>query len=152
MCFDSMLSYLYVVLVIILSFCFVCFLMIRRPPRSTRTDTLFPYTTLFRSVHLPPGRGAACTLPHADFHAVHACRARRLDGRPARPAGQPPRLKTGTRSRSGRGRRPVRHCAPPAQAARPARDLTARSLSPCAGRRSPRPGAVGNRSEEQTSE
>src|SRR3546814_11459591 len=29
---------------------FICFfLMIRRPPRSTRTDTLFPYTTLFRS-------------------------------------------------------------------------------------------------------
>src|SRR3546814_4515436 len=27
----------------------ICFLMIRRPPRSTRTDTLFPYTTLFRS-------------------------------------------------------------------------------------------------------
>src|SRR3546814_5112656 len=27
-----------------------CFLMIRRPPRSTRTDTLFPYTTLFRSL------------------------------------------------------------------------------------------------------
>src|SRR3546814_1043664 len=27
------------------------FLMIRRPPRSTRTDTLFPYTTLFRSEH-----------------------------------------------------------------------------------------------------
>src|SRR3546814_10746998 len=26
-----------------------CFLMIRQPPRSTRTDTLFPYTTLFRS-------------------------------------------------------------------------------------------------------
>src|SRR3546814_3042644 len=30
-------------------FGFVFFLMIRRPPRSTRTDTLFPYTTLFRS-------------------------------------------------------------------------------------------------------
>src|SRR3546814_20805986 len=28
----------------------VFFLMVRRPPRSTRTDTLFPYTTLFRSV------------------------------------------------------------------------------------------------------
>src|SRR3546814_20707274 len=28
---------------------FVFVLMIRRPPRSTRTDTLFPYTTLFRS-------------------------------------------------------------------------------------------------------
>src|SRR3546814_20273709 len=30
-------------------FIFFFFLMIRRPPRSTRTDTLFPYTTLFRS-------------------------------------------------------------------------------------------------------
>src|SRR3546814_3621784 len=30
----------------------IFFLMLRRPPRSTRTDTLFPYTTLFRS---PPG-------------------------------------------------------------------------------------------------
>src|SRR3546814_2643129 len=29
--------------------------MIRRPPRSTRTDTLFPYTTLFRSHHERPG-------------------------------------------------------------------------------------------------
>src|SRR3546814_18911653 len=37
------------------SFLFFC-LMIRLPPRSTRTDTLFPYTTLFRS-------------PHADNHA-----------------------------------------------------------------------------------
>src|SRR3546814_13509963 len=34
---------------------FFFFLMIRRPPRSTRTDTLFPYTTLFRS----PGRREA---------------------------------------------------------------------------------------------
>src|SRR3546814_12450995 len=32
---------------VVLSLCF--FLRIRRPPRSTRTDTLFPYTTLFRS-------------------------------------------------------------------------------------------------------
>src|SRR3546814_14591748 len=31
------------------SFLLIFFLMIRRPPRSTRTDTLFPYTTLFRS-------------------------------------------------------------------------------------------------------
>src|SRR3546814_11262116 len=35
---------------ILLLFVFVFFLMIRRPPRSTRTDTLLPYTTLFRSV------------------------------------------------------------------------------------------------------
>src|SRR3546814_7787784 len=33
---------------------FLCFLMIRRPPRSTRTDTLFPYTTLFRSMFSSP--------------------------------------------------------------------------------------------------
>src|SRR3546814_13893745 len=32
---------------------FLFFLMIRRPPRSTRTDTLFPYTTLFRSTGDP---------------------------------------------------------------------------------------------------
>src|SRR3546814_5307412 len=31
--------------------------MIRRPPRSTRTDTLFPYTTLFRSARWPARRG-----------------------------------------------------------------------------------------------
>src|SRR3546814_7094145 len=35
----------------------LCILMIRRPPRSTRTDTLFPYTTLFRSS--PGSWGAA---------------------------------------------------------------------------------------------
>src|SRR3546814_1772272 len=34
--------------------------MIRRPPRSTRTDTLFPYTTLFRS-RLPEGRTAGAS-------------------------------------------------------------------------------------------
>src|SRR3546814_12917416 len=32
--------------------------MIRRPPRSTRTDTLFPYTTLFRSHRQRAGQGA----------------------------------------------------------------------------------------------
>src|SRR3546814_4920367 len=34
--------------------------MIRRPPRSTRTDTLFPYTTLFRSLN--SGRACAAAL------------------------------------------------------------------------------------------
>src|SRR3546814_11227532 len=42
----------------IVSYVFFC-LMIRRPPRSTRTDTLFPYTTLFRS----PGYGAEDLKP-----------------------------------------------------------------------------------------
>src|SRR3546814_18312687 len=41
------------------------FLMIRRPPRSTRTDTLFPYTTLFRSANRPlPAERDNC-LPYA---------------------------------------------------------------------------------------
>src|SRR3546814_5285709 len=44
-----MVSY-YVLLIVYLGFLFFFFLMIRRPPRSTRTDTLFPYTTLFRSL------------------------------------------------------------------------------------------------------
>src|SRR3546814_11064917 len=35
-------------------FFFFFFLMIRQPPRSTRTDTLFPYTTLFRSFYPVP--------------------------------------------------------------------------------------------------
>src|SRR3546814_14575501 len=38
------------VFMIIRVLCCLFFLMIRRPPRSTRTDTLFPYTTLFRSL------------------------------------------------------------------------------------------------------
>src|SRR3546814_19423404 len=40
----------------------VFFLMIQRPPRSTRTDTLFPYTTLFRST-LAARRGLAESRP-----------------------------------------------------------------------------------------
>src|SRR3546814_13408977 len=48
------------------------FLMIRRPPRSTRTDTLFPYTTLFRS--LPRQRPAA--------HHLSGRRSRGFQGPP----------------------------------------------------------------------
>src|SRR3546814_15845861 len=45
--------------------------MIRRPPRSTRTDTLFPYTTLFRS--FGNGRGDLADRGVAgEAHAVHA--------------------------------------------------------------------------------
>src|SRR3546814_13644983 len=50
-----------------LSFLFF-FLMIRRPPRSTRTDTLFPYTTLFRSMVLKlDRRGIAMRLIFGDL-------------------------------------------------------------------------------------
>src|SRR3546814_8309305 len=44
--------------------------MIRRPPRSTRTDTLFPYTTLFRSAQI--GK-TACALPIAIEAAILEC-------------------------------------------------------------------------------
>src|SRR3546814_13086389 len=46
----------YGVLLLFRCVCCLClfFLMIRRPPRSTRTDTLFPYTTLFRSPRASP--------------------------------------------------------------------------------------------------
>src|SRR3546814_19503731 len=55
-------------------FCFF-FLMIRRPPRSTRIDTLFPYTTLFRSVPVLPeadtlARGTASLGENVDRNAL----------------------------------------------------------------------------------
>src|SRR3546814_5190261 len=50
--------------------------MIRRPPRSTRTDTLFPYTTLFRSASLRPRFRPGAVPP--------------LDGRTAVGTAQPP--------------------------------------------------------------
>src|SRR3546814_16406582 len=48
--------------------------MIRRPPRSTRTDTLFPYTTLFRSLaaHTSPERNVRCCL-HSAYPDHGAC-------------------------------------------------------------------------------
>src|SRR3546814_6853952 len=43
---------------------YLFFLMLRRPPRSTRTDTLFPYTTLFRSFALGVAIGDAMDRLH----------------------------------------------------------------------------------------
>src|SRR3546814_3364647 len=58
--------------------------MIRRPPRSTRTDTLFPYTTLFRS-HQPVADGPEVghrSCPEAEVvqpaAAPHGCLLRRF--------------------------------------------------------------------------
>src|SRR3546814_7544255 len=59
--------------------------MIRRPPRSTRTDTLFPYTTLFRSYALvgPPAvRTIQASPPQDSRHDQH----RLHPGRYCRPA------------------------------------------------------------------
>src|SRR3546814_5009013 len=67
----------------------IFFLMLRRPPRSTRTDTLFPYTTLFRSVIIEAARLAALAeerlpqqhitweiqiLPRRQITIAHRCR------------------------------------------------------------------------------
>src|SRR3546814_1397474 len=49
MCVYLCLTHCFIISMCIVRFMFIFFLMIRRPPRSTRTDTLFPYTTLFRS-------------------------------------------------------------------------------------------------------
>src|SRR3546814_4412050 len=46
--------------------------MIRRPPRSTRTDTLFPYTTLFRSRR--PGDGDELALLHVQVERTQRVR------------------------------------------------------------------------------
>src|SRR3546814_5642282 len=51
-------------------------LMVQRPPRSTRTDTLFPYTTLFRS---PSDR----FQPNSGRTISFACHCSRTNGRPA---------------------------------------------------------------------
>src|SRR3546814_9722741 len=56
MCFFAIINYCVVLCIF--------FLMIRRPPRSTRTDTLFPYTTLFRSI-----RGS---LPSSTSLPIHS--------------------------------------------------------------------------------
>src|SRR3546814_15695386 len=52
--------------------------MIRRPPRSTRTDTLFPYTTLFRSARPPEGSGSPAAI------RIRACGPARQRGRRSR--------------------------------------------------------------------
>src|SRR3546814_8506203 len=54
--------------------------MIRRPPKSTRTDTLFPYTTLFRSALLPDAEATRRRpAPHCRSRNVQM--ARPQDGR-----------------------------------------------------------------------
>src|SRR3546814_10024163 len=51
--------------------------MIRRPPRSTRTDTLFPYTTLFRSGRGATNRSHSVRKPRRRLSAQGNCTARR---------------------------------------------------------------------------
>src|SRR3546814_13241104 len=63
-----------------LFFCF--FLMIRRPPRSTRTDTLFPYTTLFRSIIAAGSQSVKLPFLPDDERIVDSTGALQLRGIP----------------------------------------------------------------------
>src|SRR3546814_8393805 len=76
---------------------FFFFLMIRRPPRSTRTDTLFPYTTLFRSTGSCPGTPCRGRAPAARACGT-GCRTRKAGRRPGTPA--PARSPAAGRGRS----------------------------------------------------
>src|SRR3546814_20041320 len=59
---------------------FFFFLKIRRPPRSTRTDTLFPYTTLFRSGACKSGElRRVLFLACGEKYAVVEAKAKRCD-------------------------------------------------------------------------
>src|SRR3546814_14639742 len=69
-------------------FLFVCFvfLMIRRPPRATRTDTRFPYTTLFRSEkRLPADRARRPTGARPVDLIAHPPDGRRIRKKPGFP-------------------------------------------------------------------
>src|SRR3546814_9933345 len=57
----------------IVCMCLFFFLMIRRPPRSTRTDTLFPYTTLFRSLWINGKKTILRLIPSGIMHSHVTC-------------------------------------------------------------------------------
>src|SRR3546814_21080286 len=100
--------------------------MIRRPPRSTRTDTLFPYTTLFRSWRLQrrrsdDGLGAAAVAALGDRRRVREprrlCRSRRgaarLPARATGATGELHRQAAGRLDTAPQGARPVRRILAP---------------------------------------
>src|SRR3546814_7375854 len=104
--------------------------MIRRPPRSTRTDTLFPYTTLFRS------------LPRHRRQFGLSGRRRSIRRRTAKPCWLGVPCESAGRSLAPRPTLPARGKRPPLP-----------SLPPCLGRMNEETDArTGHRSEEHTSE
>src|SRR3546814_17486542 len=80
-CFDDLsLRFLIIFIYSLLLYLFIFFfffLMIRRPPRSTRTDTLFPYTTLFRSFCRT--QGIRCSLTLSNDRSMIYSRRRKAD-------------------------------------------------------------------------
>src|SRR3546814_14705545 len=86
----------------LLFFYFFFFLMIRLPPRSTRTDTLFPYTTLCRSaLDARPPRGSGAVVRRRGAHRADAL------ARSGQPAGAAAGLARGRPREAGRSGRRV---------------------------------------------
>src|SRR3546814_11460990 len=111
--------------------------MIRRPPRSTRTDTLFPYTTLFRSPQFVGRTGDECNVGSVGFEQPDDVpllkpstfeRARQDLPYPAGPAGDA--LATLERHRQGRARMPAVRDPPHARTTGAAHHLGPRQLQP----------------------
>src|SRR3546814_17945828 len=101
--------------------------MIRRPPRSTRTDTLFPYTTLFRSLH--PRRWRQ----HRDPARARSARAAdaAVGGRARRAADAAAARQPGI-GRALRARAPALAAAAPGRARRERRHRPAAARNPLA--------------------
>src|SRR3546814_18501179 len=78
--------------------CILVFLMIRRPPRSTRTDTLFPYTTLCRSI-------GASVRPSTLLLLLRSSPAKQIESEDEGPGALPP----GDRNVGERGTRMLAH-------------------------------------------
>src|SRR3546814_1620716 len=96
--------------------------MIRRPPRSTRTDTLVPYTTLFRSAGQPLVPATFPPPAHAECRRRRCIEARVAD----HPC--PPRYDRYAITRGERGERAVTRCDPGER--RSLRSLDTRAFCP----------------------
>src|SRR3546814_12177389 len=70
----------------VFSVCSFFFLIIRRPPRSTRTDTLFPYTTLFRSCRPSAFLGTSLPDQQRRTNSRSCCHRLPLPHKPRPPA------------------------------------------------------------------
>src|SRR3546814_17157568 len=89
---------------------FVFFLLIRRPPRSTRTDTLFPYTTLFRShraSHMLRRSCERCPKTDPEGWRARADSTRCGRGRRGRSSGLHEYCRRSTERTEGGARKPV---------------------------------------------
>src|SRR3546814_15898761 len=106
--------------------------MIRRPPRSTRTDTLFPYTTLFRS-HYFDAKEASLDFAKALRGALLLVQDYKL----GRPLGAAPDAERATRAESWRSQRSLRNVLINLKARSEERRVGKECVSTCRSRGSP---------------